>query len=187
MKPYFFVMSTPTRFKCYIYEVKSCKKDLGLSISLEDFNPSKLSLVVNDLNKDNFSILYDVRKFRLYVDKIYARVKTSRAFEQEYLSIKDDRTAKERLMKVFATIKKLVKVNTEEQNEQNCYVDWNKIWLNCSEYDLTLGHSYHLEKLYIAFDYVLCYNETFMRSYKLGCEMIDSFIYLCNKCNTFLF
>ena len=180
-------MSTPTRFKCYIYEVGSCKKDLGLSISLEDFDPSKLSLVVNDLNEDNFSILYDGRKFHLYVDKLYARVKTSRAFEQEYLSIKDDRTkAKERLMKVFVAIKKLVKINTEEEPEQNCYVDWNKIWLNCSEYDLTKGHSYHLQKLYLAFDNVLCYKETFMRSYKLSCEMIDSFIYLCNICDTFL-
>ena len=51
-------MSNPTRFECYIYEVGSCKKDLGLSINLEDFDPSKLSLVVNDLNEDNFSILY---------------------------------------------------------------------------------------------------------------------------------
>ena len=52
-------MTTPKRFECYIYEVGICKKDLELSISLEDFNPSKLSLLVNDLNEDNFSILYD--------------------------------------------------------------------------------------------------------------------------------
>ena len=180
-------MTTPTRFTCYIYEVGRYKKDLGLSIGLQDFDPSKLSLVVNELNEDNFNILDDGQKFRLYVDKLYARVKTSRAFEQEYLSIKDNRTkAKKGLMEVFAAIKKLVKNNTEVEPEQNCYVDWNKIWLNCSEYDLTPGHSYHLEKLYIAFDYVLCYKETFMRSYKLSCEMIDSFIYLCNKCDTFL-
>ena len=177
----------PTKFTCYIYEVGRCKKDLGLSINLEEFDPSKLSLIVNELNEDNFSILYDGRKFRLYADKLYARVKTSRSFEQDYLSIKYDRTnAKEGLMKVFTAIKKLVKINTEEEPEQNCYIDWNKIWLNCSEYDLTLGHSYHFEKLYIAFDDVLCYKETFMRSYKLSCEMIDSFIYLCNKCDTFL-
>ena len=180
-------MAVPTRFTCYIYEVGRFKKGLGLNISLEDFDPSKLSLVVNELNEDNFSIHYDGKKFRLHVNKLYARVKTSRAFEQEYLSIKGDRTkAKEGLMKVFAAIKKLVKTNTEEEPEQNCYVDWDKVWLNCREYDLRLGHSYHLEKLYIAFDDVLCYKETFMRSYKLGCEMIDCFIYLCNKCDTFL-
>ena len=179
--------SIPTKFTCYIYEVGSCKKDLELSISLEEFDPSRLSLVVNELNEDNFKILYDGQKFRLYVDKLYARVKTSRVYEQEYLSIKDDHTkAKERLMKVFAAIKKLVKVNTEEQHEQNAYIDWNKIWLNCTEYDLSLRHSYHLEKLYIAFDTVICDTDTFMRNYKLDCEMIDGFVYLCNKCNTFL-
>ena len=132
-------MSNPTRFKCYIYEVGSCKKDLGLSIDLEDFDPSKLSLVVNDLNEDNFSFLYDGRNFRLYVDELYAKVKTSRAFEQEYLSIKDDRTkAKKCLMKVFSAIKELVQINTEEEADQNCYIDWNNIWLNCSEYDLKI-------------------------------------------------
>ena len=177
----------PTKFDCYIYEVGRCKKDLHLSIDLEEFDQSKLSLVVSELNEDNFSILYAGQKFRLCVDKLYARVKSSRAFEQEYLSIKDDRTkSKECLMNVFTSIKKLVKKNTEEHAEQNCYIDWNKIWLNCREYNLTLGHSYHLEKLYIAFDDILCYKETFMRSYKLGCEMIDGFIYLCNKCDTFL-
>ena len=125
-------MSNPTRFECYIYEVASCKKDLGLSINLEDFDPSKLSLVVNDLNEDDFSILYDGQKFRLYVDKLYAKVKHSRAFEQEYLSIEDDRTkAKERLMKVFSANKELVQINTEEEPDQNCYIDWNNIWLNC--------------------------------------------------------
>ena len=180
-------MSTPKRFECYIYEVGNCKKDLGLSINLEDFYPSRLSLVVNDLNEDNFSILYDGRKFRLYVDELYAKVKHSRAFEQEYLSIKDDRTkAKERLRKVFSAIKELVQINTEEEPDQNCYIDWNKILLNCSEYDLTNGHSYHLEKLNLAFDNVLCYKEPFMRSYKLSCEMIDSFIYLYQKCDTYL-
>ena len=96
-------------------------------------------MVVNDLNEDNFSILYDGRNFRLYVDELYAKVKTSRAFEQEYLSIKDDRTkAKKCLMKVFSAIKELVQINTEEETDQNCCIDWNNIWLNCSEYDLKI-------------------------------------------------
>ena len=56
-------MTSPTRFICYIYEIARCKKDLSLSINLEDFDRSKLSLVANDEN--NFSILYDGRKFTL--------------------------------------------------------------------------------------------------------------------------
>ena len=180
-------MASPKRFTCYIYEIGRCKKDLGLSIRLEDFDRSKLSLVVNDLNEDNFSVLYDGRKFRLYVDKLYAKVKHSRTFEQQYLSIKDDHTkAKERLIKVFTAIKELVQLNTEVHPDQMCYINWNNIWLNCCEYDLTKPHSYHLEKLYLAFDDVMCFKEPFMISYKLSCEMIDSFIYLCQKCDTYL-
>ena len=172
------IMTALKRFECYIYEVGNCKKDLSLSINLEDFDRSKLSLVVNDLNEDNFTILYDGRKFRLYVDELYPKIKHSRTFQQEYLTIKDVHAkAKERLMKVF--IKELAQINTKEESEQNCYINWNKIWLNCTEYDLTKGHSYHLEKIYFAFDYVLCYKDCFMKTYKLNCELIDCFIYLC--------
>ena len=125
-------MTTPTMFSCYIYEVGRCKKDLGLSINLEDFDRSKLSLVMNDLNENNFSILYDGQKFRLYVDKLYAKVKYSTAFEQEYLSVKDDHTkAKESLINVFSAIKELVQANTDP--DQMCYINWNSIWLNCCE------------------------------------------------------
>ena len=179
--------AAPTKFTCYVYEVGRCKKDLHLSIKLEEFDPSKLSLIVDELNEDNFNILYAGQKFRLCEEKLYVKVKTSRAFEQEYLSIKDDRTkAKECLFNVFVAIKKLLKNNTKEQVEQICFVDWGRIWLNCSEYDLTQRHPYHLEDLYIALDDIICYKDPFLKSYKLGCEMIDSFIYLCNKYDTFL-
>ena len=135
-------MTSPTRFRCYIYEIARCKKDLSLSINLEDFDRSKLSLVANDEN--NFSILYDGRKFRLYVDKLYAKVKYSKTFKQ-HLKIKDDHTrAKERLMKVFSAIKELVRLNTEAHPDQIFYMNWDNIWLNCCEYDLTKRHSYHL-------------------------------------------
>ena len=56
-------MATPTRFRCYIYKIGCCKKDLGLSINLEDFNRSKLSLVVNDLNENNLAFCMTVENF----------------------------------------------------------------------------------------------------------------------------
>ena len=118
------IMTALKRFEWYMYEVGNCKKDLSLSINLEDFDRSKLSLVVNDLNEDNYTILYDGRKFRLYVDELYAKVKHSRTFDQEYLTIKDVYVkAKERLMKVFSAIKELVQINTKEESEQNCYIN----------------------------------------------------------------
>ena len=177
---------TPTKFSCYIYEVGKCRKDLHLSINLEEFDPSKLTLTVAKLNEENFKILYDGKKFHLHLENLYAKVKSSRVFEQEYLSIKDDCTkAKKCLYEVFFAIKELIASNI---NEEICsFIDWNKIWLNCTEYDLTQKHSYHLENLYIALDGVICFRDPYVKSYKLDCEMIDSFIYLCKKCDTFLF
>ena len=177
---------TPARFSCYVYEVGKCRKDLHLSIGLEEFDPSKLTLAVDELNEENFKILYDGKKFRLYIEKLYAKVKTSRAFEQEYLSIKDGCSkAKKCLYEVFFAIKELVTSKTTE--EICCFVDWNKIWLNCTEYDLTQKHSYHLEKLYIALDGVTYFQDPSVKNYKLDCEMIDASVYLCKKCDTFLF
>ena len=72
-----------TELSCYIYEVGNCKKDLHLSVNLNDFDSSKLSLEVDQLNSENFKVLYNGNKFRLFVKKtknIYGKVKQSRAF-----------------------------------------------------------------------------------------------------------
>ena len=58
------IMTALKRFECYIYEVGNCKKDLSLSINLEDFDRSKLSLVVNDLNDFFYAkVFFYVEKF----------------------------------------------------------------------------------------------------------------------------
>ena len=68
-----------TELTCYIYEVGKSRKDLHLSVKLDEFDPSKLSLLEDELNPDNYKILYDGKKFRLFVEKLYGKVKTSRA------------------------------------------------------------------------------------------------------------
>ena len=161
-----------TELTCYIYEVGKWKKDLHLSVNLDEFDSSKLSLVKGNLNPDNLKVLYEGKKFRLFIEKLYAKAKTSRVFDHEYLSIKDDLTnTKKRLYEVFFAIKELV---TGKVTYMCGFIEWNKIWLNCTEYDLTDRHSYHFEKLYLAVDY------------KLDCEMIHGCVYLCEKCDTFL-
>ena len=98
-----------TELTFYIYEIGKCRKDLHLSGKLDEFDPFKLSLVEDELNPKNYKVLYDGKKFRLFVEKLYAKAKTSRVFEQGYLSIKDDRTkAKKCLYEVFFAIKELV-------------------------------------------------------------------------------
>ena len=67
------------------------------------------------------------------------------------------------------------------------FIDWNKIWLNCVEYDLTEKHSYHFDKLYLAVDGVICFQDAFLKNYKLDCEMVHGCVYPCEKCDTFYF
>ena len=114
-----------TELTCYIYEVGKSRKDLHLSVKLDEFDPSKLSPLEDELNPDNYKILYDGKKFRLFVEKLYGKVKTSRAFEHEYLSIKGDITnTKKCLYEVFFAIKELV---TGKIPDICGFIDWNKI------------------------------------------------------------
>ena len=173
-----------TELTCYIYEIGNCKTELHLSVNLDEFDSSKLSLVEDKLNPDNFKVLYEGKKFRLFIEKLYAKAKTSRMFDHEYLSIKDDCTnTKKRLYEVFFTIKELI---TGKVADMCGFVEWNKIWLNCTEYDLVNKHSYHFEKLYLAVDSVVCFQDPYLKNYKLYCEMIHGCVYLCEKCDTFL-
>ena len=175
----------PTELTCYIYEVGKDRKDLHLLVKLDEFNPSKHTLLEDDLNPENFKILYEGKKFRLFIENLYGKVKKSRVFESDYLSVKDDITkTKKRLYEVFFVIKELV---TAKITDDMCgFIDWNKIWLNCTEYDLTEKHCYHFEKLYLAVDGVVCIMNPFLKNYKLICEMIHGCVYLCEKCDTFL-
>ena len=134
-----------TELSCYIYKVGNCKKDLHLSVNFKDFDSSKLSLVVDKLNSDNFQVLYNGKKFCLFVEKLYGKVKESRALDdREYLSIKDDCSITRKMYEVFFAIKELV---TGKVVDTCSFIEWNKIWLNCTEYDPTNKHSYHLENL----------------------------------------
>ena len=171
----------PTELTCNIYEeTLNCKNDLLLSIKLDEFDLSRLALVKDDLNNENYNIFYDGKKFRLFVEKLHGKVKTSRVFENDYLSFKNDQTkAKKYLYDIFSSIKSLVKSNLKE-DEMCSFIDWNRIWLTCVEYDMTNKHSYHFENLYIALDSVIALYDPFLKNYKLGCEMIDACV-ICVK------
>ena len=134
-----------TELTCYIYEVGICKKDLHLRVNIHEFDSSKLSLVVDELNPDNFKALYSGKKFRLFVKKLYGKVKKSRAFEDtDCLSIKDDCSVSKKMYEVFFAIKELVTGKVDMRS----FIEWNRIWMGCTEYDLTNKH-YIILKNYI--------------------------------------
>ena len=174
----------PTELNFYIYEVGICKKDLELSVNLSEFDRSKFSLEVEDLNPDNFKVMYDGKQFCLFVEKLYGQMKKSRCFEDtDYLSIKNDCSgSKPILYEMFSAIKELIMCKVE----MCTFIEWNKIWIGCSEYDLSNKHSYHFENLYLAVDCVISIPDPYFKNYRLDCQMIKGNVYLCKKCDTFL-
>ena len=66
------------------------------------------------------------------------------------------------------------------------FIEWNRIWLGCTEHDLTNKHSYHFENLYLAVDGVISIPDPYFKNYKLGCERIQGNVSLCEKCDNFL-
>ena len=161
----------PVKFGCPYYEICNRKKDLHLSINLDMFDENKLSLVHDTFNESNFQVEYDKQKFCLFVKELYVTVKTDNESSEDYFSFNNDYSS--------------AKTCLDSINETISFYKWNKIWLGTSEYDLKLGHSYHVKDLYIAIDDITCFEDPFLKTYRLNSCMIDSSIFLCNKYNTF--
>ena len=174
-----------SKLNCFNYEVCNRKKDLHLSVNLNMFDETKLKLVTDTFNENNYNIKYDNHSFRLCVNDLYAMVKKDSESEELYLSFSNDNSNTKMLLNnVFSALRKLL-VDRDIDETISLY-KWNKIWLSATEYDPQLGHSYHLKDLYIAIDSITCSEDPFLKTYALGCFMIDSSIFLCNKCDTFL-
>ena len=148
------------------------------------FDKNKISLVTDDFNENNFKIEYNNNSFHLFVSDLYCTVKKDTESENLYFSINNDHTSNgKRLNEVFSKLKELL-LNKNINKEISVY-KWNKIWLTASDYDCQIGHSYHVKDLYLAIDSIICFDDPFLKTYKLDCFMIDSSIFLCSKCDTF--
>ena len=172
------------KFSCPYYEVCDRKKNLHLSVDLSLFDKNKISIVTDNYNENNFKVEYNNHSFRLFVSDLYCTVKKDSESEQLYFSINNDYAANGKLLnQVFSELKKLL--SDKNINKEISVYKWNKIWLTASDYDCQLGHSYHVKDMYEAIDSIVCFNDPFLKTYKLDCFMIDSTIFLCNKCDTF--
>ena len=118
------------------------------------------------------------------MNDLYATVKKDSESEELYFSISNDSSStRTRLNNVFSELRQLLFDKNVDQAIS--LYKWNKIWLSASEYDPQLGHSYHVKDLYIAIDSITCFEDPFLKTYRLNCFMIDSSIFLCTKCDTF--
>ena len=111
-------------------------------------------------------------------------VKKNEESSEDYFSFNNDHSSERKCLdSVFSALRK--ELLDRLKDETISFYKWNKIWLGASEYDLKLGHSYHVKDLYIALDDIICLEDPFLKTYKLNSYMIDASIFLCNKCDTF--
>ena len=171
------------KLNSYVYQIGLCKEDLHSCINLSDFDRTRISLKENDVNPNNFNVLYDGQKFRLFVKKMFGRVKKSRCFEDtDYLNFKYDCSVRDVLYEVFNTIKEQVIARVKSCS----FIEWKKLWLGCFEYDLTEKHLYTFEDICIAADSVVLIDDQNFKNYRYDIEMIKGNVRLCPKCDTFL-
>ena len=77
-----------------IYEMCGYSKQLELGVHISDFDKSKLGLCLCKFNPSNYDMLYDGKKFRLFLNAFNGKIKKSRCFEQELrLKVKDARVS----------------------------------------------------------------------------------------------
>ena len=104
------------------YETCGDRKDLHLGIPISEFEPSKVSIRKNEINPNNFDVLYDGHKFRLNFKAFSGIVKRSAVFEREkYINIKDTC-----LSKVFWEICHTITTRIEEEHQTQ---KDDKFWL----------------------------------------------------------
>ena len=173
-----------------IYNLCKDKKELDLAIDISDFDKPKVSLIKSEVNLNNFKILYDSQKFRLKVDVLNGNLKQSRCFADAiYLSIKDDCVSNRiKLNQLFECLKEKTTdelTQDEKENEILNFIEWNKIWMRFSDYDLTEKHIYHFENVCLAIDQVTSVPDEYFRMYRLECSMIAGSIVMCENCDSF--
>ena len=99
------------------YEMCGDTRQLELGVHLFDFDKSKLSVSRCSMNKENFDVLCDGKKFRLFLKAFYGKIKRSRCFSREkHLKIRDV-CVNRMLWEVFWNIEELVRqaVNNEKK------------------------------------------------------------------------
>ena len=100
-----------------MYEICGDVKQLELGVQLTQFDSGKLAVVRDEENPNNFNVLYDEHKFRLFLKAFPGIVKRSKFFHREkHLKIKD-RCQSKMLWEVFWNISERVMqaVNKEDK------------------------------------------------------------------------
>ena len=113
-----------------IYEMCGYTKQLELGVHISDFDKSKLNLSPCELNPNNYELMYDGKKFCLFIDAFNGNIKKSRCFaEEEWVKVKDDCLIG-MLFEIFWNIRLKVEELLSQKENCLCFIEWNRIWLN---------------------------------------------------------
>ena len=173
---------TPLNFTTY--EMCGDTKQLELGLPQLDFDKSKLSLSPCKINPNSYKVLYDGKKFRLFLKAFDGKIKKSRCFNREkHLKVRNI-CMNRMLWEVFWNIEEKVRESINQEKKCSWFIEWNRIWLNFCDKRLTRKQIYHFEEAAVAVDKVIIITDTeFVKEFRLVSEMIDAHVLLPSICD----
>ena len=150
-----------------------------LELLLLEFNKSKLSLSKCEINPNKFDVLYDKKKFRLFLKAFPVVVKRSKYFSREkHIKIKDICLSR-MLWEVFWNISEKIREAVHGEKKFCWFIEWYRIWLSFCNKRLAPKHVYHFEEASVAIDKVILIDETeYSKEFRLIAEMINAHVLL---------
>ena len=137
------------------------------------------SLVRDDFNPNNFNILYDGHKLRVFLKAIPAIVKRSKFYERKKNIKLKDKCIREILWQASWKIAQLLMKEVASKNKFCWFVEWYKLWINSCDYRFSSKRLHHFEESTVAIDrIVLIEEDKWSRWYGLESELIDGHVLL---------
>ena len=118
---------TPLNFRIYeqLAKQKGIEKNLDCITFLTDFDKDKLTLKRNEINVQNYDILYNGKPFRIAPKAFSGIVKRSKCFKREKKVKIKDPVVSMQLWHVFHTIEELVRL--DQPKRKNFVGFWSHI------------------------------------------------------------
>ena len=148
-------------------------------MSLTELDTEKLSVVRNDFNPNNFDVLYDGHKLRVFLKATPTIVKRSKFYERrKYMKLKD-KCIRKIWWRACWKIAQLLMNKVASENKFYWFTEWYKIWISFCDNRFSSKFLYHSEESSIAIGRVVMMEEDkYSRWYILDSELSDAHVLL---------
>ena len=143
---------TPLSFT--YYETCGDKKELELAVPISEFDHTKVTLAQREKNPNNYNILYDGHRFRVFLKAFSGIIKRSRVFEREICVKIKDIAQNELFWEICHVIStRLQEIYQQKKSDKFCcYVEWYRIFANYCDERLPRRKEHYLEDTTVALD-----------------------------------